>query len=237
MVVAMATPRKRAADDEPGKKPAARKAVAAAARNKTVAPNTRSRKRKADPKIAEDEARVRVVQWATTHGAPVKMLDGWNPDTGEWTQSSPIGEMLTDIAEGVHVTVAAKRWGINHITQLLSRCSDFAETAVEERDWVQMEARPFVDLHRAIEAREGGIEAEMVGVVVKKARSDAGTAMMFLGRRFPSRWREQQQILTTEDVDQRDEAVSRLLQDPNLAMQLAEIADWVEEQVTNDEAE
>lgn len=227
-------PRKTAAQRlAPAKKPAAKRAPKKAPA-KTAAKRV---PRKQAAKKVTDEQRVRVVTWATTHGAPVRMLEGWDPDTGEWETESPVGRMLQSIANGVHVYTAARRNSIPHMSQLMTRCSDFAETAVEERAFVPMEARPFVDLHRAIEHNESNIESLLVEVIVEKAKKDPSTAMLFLSRRFPSRWREQQQVLTVEDADARDAAVSALLSDPNVAMELARIAEKVEAQVATDEAE
>jgi hypothetical protein len=236
MVAGMAGP-------APRKKAAARPVTKKAAATKSATPRTKkppaktTAKRAAKAPKVTDAQRVRVVQWATTHGAPVRMLEGWNPETGEWSQDSPIGRMLTDIDNGIHVYTAARHNAIPHMSQLMTRCSDFAETAVEERAFIPIEALPFVDLHREIEHREADIESVLVKVIVDKARTDPHQAMLFLSRRFPSRWREQQQVLTVEDADARDAAVSSLLSDPNVAMQLARIAESVEQQVAADEAE
>ena len=218
------------AAEQPAEKAAPkRKAVP----RKKAAPVKRVAKKRAAKKAAPKQTpeQDRVVTWANSHGAPVVMLTGWNPDEGVWEGPSPIKNMLDDIRQGSHITTAARRWNIPQIAQLMSKCHDFASEAPENREYIPIEARPFVDLQRAIDLAEAASEIELTGVVYKKAKTDAATAMLFLGRRFPSRWREQQQVLTTEDVDERDALVSQLVSDPNTAMQLAAIADRVEGQV------
>lgn len=181
---------------------------------------------------AADEAKV--VLWAESHGAPVKLLVGWDPDTGKWDKASPVGMMLGLVQQANFPTVAARLAGINNLPGLLAKGNEYVDDLPEDRSYVPVDVRPFIDLVREMDIAESYIEQELVGVIRKGAMNDPKLALQFLSRRFGSRWREQQQIFTGEDVDERDKAVSEALQDPNTALGLAQIAHRIQDQVPAD---
>lgn len=177
-------------------------------------------------------AREQIVTWAIQHGAPTMLLVGWDPASGEWEQRSPVGEMLTYIANGAHVSVAARLAHLRHIGPLLQKGRDYAADAAEDRDFVPMEVRPFVDLIHAVDVREASLEVLIVGDIRRALREDPKLALQFLSRRFGDRWREQQSMYMPEDTDERDRQVSEALRDPNVALALAAAADAIDEHVS-----
>jgi hypothetical protein len=75
---------------------------------------------------------------------------------------------------------------------------------------------------------ESVAEADLVNRV-RAGANDPKIALALLSRRYASRWREQQQIFTGDQADERDRAVSEALQDPNTALALATIAHNIED--------
>lgn len=184
------------------------------------------------PKVTltpEQEAQARVVTWASAHGAPLLMLEGWDPDTGIWLPSSPVGKMMAMVSRGSHPTRAAAVVGLNSLNRLLARGAEYSVGAPENRDFIPIDVRPLIDLARQVQFAEALHEYTLVDIVQKGAKDDPKLALAMLGRRYGERWREQQSVFATELVDERDRAVSALIEmDPNTAMQLAKIADQVE---------
>jgi hypothetical protein len=222
------------ADRQPAKKAAAKKAAARTtpAAKKTPVTKTAAKKapRKAPAKKASPltNAQRLVVRWAVNHGAPIMLLDGWDPATGMWATTSPVGRMLQHVSDGSHVSVAAREAGIPYAERIVATGAEYGDGQPEDRDYIPIEVLPFIDFHRQVALAESGIEVELTSVVVTAARKDPAVAMQFLGRRFPARWREQQQVLTTGEVDERDAAITRAIEDPNVAMKLAEVAEHIE---------
>ena len=182
----------------------------------------------------EETPEHRVIQWATAHGAPVKMLIGWDPDTGMWDPKSPVGEMLGDLAHGAHIVVTGRRHGFHDMTELMYKGSEYAG-ASEDRSLIPIEVRPLVDLYHRVNYHESGAELDLSKSTYKKALGDGKLGLDFLGRRWPSRWREQQQISSLGEADERAAAISALVADPVHAMALAKMASTIEDQVEETE--
>lgn len=176
----------------------------------------------------------RVIKWATIYGAPVRMLTGWDPETGHWADGSPVALMLNDIAEGAHISVAGRRYGFHNMTELMFKGAEY-QTASEDRGHLPIEVQPLVDLYSLVNFHEAGAEIDLSTASYKKAMKDGRLGIEFLGRRWPSRWREQQQVSTAADADERETAISALISDPQAAMQLAEMASTIEDQVEDEE--
>lgn len=174
--------------------------------------------------------RERIVTWAENFGAPTTLLVGWNPDDGTWDPRSPVGMMLSAIAQrGAHITTAASLVGIHGIGSLIAKGHEYMVEAAEQREYIPIDTRPFIDLARQIERAEALIETELVKTVSKAAANDPKMALAMLGRRFPKRWREQQTIFTAEQQDERDAVVSSVISNPDTALELAAIAHRIED--------
>ncbi len=187
----------------------------------------------AEAKAAEQE---RVVVWAEQFGAPIAILQGWNIDDGTWHPQSPVGLMLQAIASrGAHITTAAQLGGLRNIMQLIARGHEYMVDAAEDRAYIPIDVRVFVDLVVQIEQAEALIEVELVKTVRDGAKTDPKIALAMLSRRFGQRWREQQAIFTADEHDERDAAVSKVLANPDAALALAEIAHEVEDTVQEHE--
>lgn len=191
----------------------------------------RAAKVKAD---AEPTPEAKVVQWATVHGAPVRLLEGWDPDTGEWSDGSPIGQVLHDVARGTHLAVTGKRHGFANMNELLLRGAEYGGMS-EDRAHIPIEVLPLVDLFTLVNYHESGAEIEMSNSVYDEALKNGKLGLDFLGRRWPSRWREQSSILAIDEDDLREAAVTALITDPATAMQLAAMAETVETSVEETE--
>lgn len=190
------------------------------------------RKRKSrdelDAEIRESRE-AKVVLWAETHGAPVALLVGWDPETGTWERGSPVATMLALIQEANFPTVAAKLAGLSNVPGLLAKGNEYMTDQPEDRAYIPVEVRPFIDLVREMDKAEAVCEVNIVKVVKGGALNDPKLGLAFLGRRFATRWREQQTIFTAEGVDERDKAISQAISDPNTAMALAQIGHAVED--------
>lgn len=190
-------------------------------------------KRKAKQE-AEPTPQEKVVQWATTHGAPTRLLVGWNPQTGTWEDESPVGQVLADVARGSHLVVTARRYGFADINSLMLSGAEYANQS-EDRELLPIEVLPMVDLFHQINYEEAGAEIELSNSVYEKAKKDGKLGLDFLSRRYPSRWREQQSISTVDEDDMREKAVSSLISDPATAMALAGMAAQVEDAIEDEE--
>lgn len=182
------------------------------------------------PSKAEKAQQEKVIRWATTFGAPIRILVGWNPDDGTWEEESPVAKMVRDIERGTHIGVAGRRWHLEGITEMQYKGAEFAAQS-EDRTQIPVEQRVFVDLYRAIEVAESGSEIELSTSVYDKALKDGKLGLDFLSRRWPNRWKEMQVISTLDEDDMRERAVSNLLSDPAKAMALAAMADDIEDEV------
>lgn len=197
-------------------------------------------KRRSKAEVAADKAaaeqaanEAKVVLWAESHGAPVRLLVGWNPDTGKWHPTSPVGQLLQLVQGNNFPSTAAKAVGITNLPVLVAKGNEYLVDAVEERSYVPVEVRPFIDLVRELDLAESVAEADLVNKV-RSASGDPKIALALLGRRYASRWREQQQIFTGDQADERDKAVSDALQDPNTALALAQVAHSIEDNASQD---
>lgn len=197
---------------------------------------TRKRRTKAQLEAEQRAAdQERIVAWADQHGAPISILSGWDPDTGTWANGSPIAQMLALIQGGNYLSTAAAAAGVKTIQQLVAKGAEYLVDAAEDRDYIDISVRPFVDLHRQIELAESLAEITLVQTVRNAAKNDPKYALSMLSRRFGQRWREQQAIFTGEETDERDAAVSQALTDPNFAMQLAALAHKLEDEAPSDD--
>lgn len=178
---------------------------------------------------ADTSGEERVLKWAVAYGAPIRLLEGWDPDAGTWTSTSPVGIALASIQQGMHTTVAAKLAGMSTLPTLVARGRDYDSTASEDRMQVPVEIRAFVDLARSADIAESLSEHALVKVVNKGAQTDPRLALALLARRFPTRWREQTAILQAEEIDERDAVITQAITDPSIAMQLAGLAHTIED--------
>jgi hypothetical protein len=199
------------------------------------APAKKAAAKKASAKKAAPTPEERVVQWAVTQGAPVRLIEGWDPDTGHWADGTPIAEILRKVGRGVAVTVAGRQHGFKDIQELLFRAAEMVTS--EDRLQIPIEVRPLTDLLEALDWSESDSEAEMTMSAYDKAMKDANPkhALDFLARRWPNRWREQQQITTGDDDAVRNKVISELVSDPATAMKLAELAESIEDGVEKKE--
>jgi hypothetical protein len=192
-------------------------------------------KRKTKAQLAAEKLQAdqeRVVAWSSQFGAPITILQGWDPDTGLWDALSPVGVMLNAIEQrGAHITVAAQLATVRNVGQLMARGYEYLVEAPEDRMYIPIDVRVFVDLVNEIEHAEAKVEVDLVKTVRSAARSDPKIALAMLSRRFGQRWREQQAIFTADEHDERDAAVSKVLANPDAALALAEIAHQVENEV------
>lgn len=188
------------------------------------------------PKDPMKVAGERLVTWATTFGAPVIILEGWNPEDGTWSGKSPVGILIAMVSRGTFVTTAAKNAGVRDISKLLSRGAEYAHDAPEERAFIPIDILPFIDIARQVELAEAYHEYTLTNTVNKAALNDPDLALKMLARRHAARWREQATIYTPDVTDERDKAISRLIaDDPAAAMALAALAHKIED-ATDDEA-
>ena len=186
------------------------------------------------PTKAEKTRQQKVIRWATTYGAPIRILVGWNPDDGTWEEESPVAKMARDIERGTHVNVAGRLHRIDDVPELVYKGAEFAGQS-ENRELIPVEQRVFVDLHRVVEMAESGAEIKLSNAVYEKALNDGKLGLDFLSRRWPNRWKEQPLVSTLDDDDMRERIVSKLIEDPATAMKLAEIADAIEDEVEDAE--
>jgi hypothetical protein len=186
------------------------------------------------PTKAEKARQTKVIKWATTYGAPIRILVGWNPDDGTWEEESPVAKMVRDIEKGTHIGVAGRRWHLEGITEMQYKGAEFAGTS-EDRMQIPVEQRVFVDLYRVIEVAESSSEIELSSSVYEKALKDGKLGLDFLSRRWPNRWKEMQVLSMLDEDDMRERAVSKLIQDPENAMALAAMADAIEDDVEDAE--
>lgn len=195
------------------------------------------RKRRTAAEVRADRAakaeadQARVVLWADTHGAPLVILEGWDPDSGQWATTSPLGQMIALVRGGNFVGVAASYVGLRSIGAMIAKGREYAVDVAEDRAFIPIDIRPFIDLVRQIELAEAGAEFTLVKIVRDGANTDPKMALAFLARRFGQRWREQQTIFTSDEVDERDKAISDALTDPNIALQLADTAHAIEDRL------
>lgn len=182
-------------------------------------------------RVEAEEAAQRIA-WSVAHGAPLTILDGWNPDTGTWAATSPVGKMLTFIGNGAHLPVAARLADVaaegGGIGRMQSKGAEYAAATVNGRMELEPDVRVFADLHRQITVAEAWLEVSTVSGVQNKLRNDPELALKFLARRFPARWREQNAILIAEESDGTDAAITQAILDPNVALHLAKVAESVE---------
>lgn len=183
---------------------------------------------------AEPTPQAKVIQWATAHGAPVRLLIGWDPASGDWADNSPIGDVLADIARGSHLTITGRRHGFHDMNSLLLRGAEYAN-ASEDRDHIPIEVLPLVDLFNLVNYHESGAEIELSSTVYDEALKNGKLGLDFLGRRWPARWREQQAISSIDEDDMREQAVTALIQDPATAVQLAAMAAKIEDDIETTE--
>ena len=172
----------------------------------------------------------KVLKWATSHGAPIRLLIGWNPDDGTWEKDSPVFDMVNDIEQGTHVSVAARRVTIDNIVDLQFKGAEYGDQS-EDRQHIPIDQRVFVDLHRSIERAEGDAESVLSNKVYEKALTDGKLGLDFLSRRWPTRWKEQPLIAMTNDDEVRSRAVAKLVEDPEAAMALARYAAQIEDDI------
>ena len=207
-----------AASKRPAKKTSAAK--------KTVAKKSTSSRRKSPAQRVKEE-RERAVEWMTQYRAPMNLLVGWDPDTGEWAEDSPVDVLLREITEkGSRVTAAAKKARIDWILDLLHTGRDAIHDASvsQDRALIPVGVRVFVDLARAIDDAEVEAENRVVGILFDKIADDPRLAIPFLERRFPDGWRPQDDRAVAAEYDPREAAINEMLDDPATAMKLAEIA-------------
>jgi hypothetical protein len=216
------------------KAPAKKKAAAKKAPAKKAAPRKRAAPRVSAKKKAAQET---AIHWAVAHGAPIAMLQGWNPNTGKWATASPIGRTLKSIeTEGVHLHTASVKHGARWIEDQVAKGREYLADAEvsEDRMLVPIEIRPFVDLALLIDGAEAIAETTVVARAFLEGQSDARIGLQYLGRRFPTRWKDQQDLHATIEHDPREAAVGRLMEDPNTALKLAEFAREAEERAAAD---
>lgn len=175
----------------------------------------------------ENDERQRRVTWSVTYGAPIMILDGYDPDTGTWSPTSPIGRILTFVGNGSHLGVAANLAGVYRISNLYARGAEYDAEAADRTD-LEPDERVFADLFRQITIAESFFEVNTVANITKRLNADPDLAMKFLARRFPARWREQTAMLFPEERDLTDDAITNAISDPNVAMHLAAVAASVE---------
>lgn len=201
---------------KPAKKAAPRKKAAA-----KKAPRLTAAQR------AELEERNRALQWSAEYAAPMRFIEGWDPDTGKWAEDSPVDLLLQKIGKGLHRRPAAGYAGIDNLDRLLSRGNDYrnSDGASEDRSLIPIEVRPFVDLSNALRYAEAALHASKVEILAEKADEDMNVMLRYLARRFPDEWREQQEIITEAETDPRHAAMREVMRDPNNALKMAEIAE------------
>jgi hypothetical protein len=201
-------------DQPPAKKPRKKPAAKKAAPRQTAA---------AKKRVTEQE---RALNWSVQHSAPLTILIGWDPDTGEWVPGSPIGDMLDRIGRGGTVHAAARVTRLRRLEDLVAKGREYLSDPLlsEDRMLIPIDIRPFVDLAAAVAAAESETELSAGEKVYAAIDKDPRLGLSWLARRFPDRWAEQQQLFARVDYDPRDRAVSELLDDPNTAMQMAEFA-------------
>lgn len=189
--------------------------------------------RKANQRAQGPDPETKIIRWATVHGAPTRLLIGWDPDTGDWSAGSPIRNLLDDLEAGAPITTTARRHGFWSFNETLMKGGEYAANS-EDRTKLPVDIRPIVDLYVAVNGSEAQAETDLVRSTYHKAMKDGRLGLEFLGRRWPNRWREQQ-TLTVDEADEREAAISALVSDPATAMQLAEMAGKIEDQVEETE--
>ncbi len=183
---------------------------------------------------ADRERDEKVIRWATSHGAPIRILIGWDPESGVWADDSPVADLLDDITQGTHVSVAARRYTIENIVDLQFKGAEFGDQS-EDRSHIPIDQRVFVDLYRQIEAAESEAERKLSNKVYEKALDDGRLGLDYLSRRWPTRWKEQPLIAMTNDDEVRSRAVAKLVEDPEAAMALARYAAQIEDDIEAEE--
>lgn len=133
-------------------------------------------------------------------GRPSKILDGWNPDTGEWDETSIPGKLLAAIRGGNYREVAARWAGVDpgNLRRWMSRGAEHAEDrSISAAD------RPYVLFRAAVERAETAYEIEAV-LRMTRAAETPESILRILGRRHPERWganREQLNVNLSGQVD------------------------------------
>jgi hypothetical protein len=186
-----------------------------------------------DPEL---EAQERALTWAASQGAPILVLDGWDPDTGTWEEGSPIAAMLDTMRRSAAPpALAAKLHGVRGIDELVHKGRDlFANpNTSEDRRLVPIEVRPFLDLARQVDRVEAEVEIEVIRFIYEAASQDPKLSLRFLEKRFPQRWSGRHvptvtvEPTMTVERDRRWRAIDRVMEDPEVADQLAQMARWV----------
>jgi hypothetical protein len=198
-----------------------------------------TKKQPEGPTVEEEQERA--LQWAVTQNAPLSFLQGWNPDSGDWADGSPVRDMLDDLLRrGGHLATTARRHDVRRITDLVSRGREYLagdSEVPERREDIPIEVRPFVDLAQLVNKAESEVELTAVESLYEGAIDDAKVAALFLARRFPDRWREQSELHSLIETDPRELAMHELLSDPNAAVQVAAFARLVEKRGAEIESE
>lgn len=172
---------------------------------------------------AEQDAALR---WAVNYRAPLKFLEGWDPKTGTWAKESKVAKIIADVGEGATLTSAAREHGLKRAKDLIEQGREYLadETVSEDRTLIPLEVRAFTDFVELFDEAEGAHQNRLVKFLNEKALEDPRFGLAFLARRHPDEWREQQEIHTTTEMDPRRKAVNRLLQDPKVALEMADFA-------------
>lgn len=212
----------------PRKRPAKK-----AAAKKKAAPKRQTAAQK--KKQAAQEA---ALQWAVTFGAPLGFLDGWDPETGEWAEKSKVAAILDDVRQGTRPLTASRQHRLERLPNMVAKGRELmAEGVSENRDLIPIEVRPFVDLAIEMQAAEAEAEGWISRTVFAAIAKDPRLGLTFLARRWPDGWGEKQELFAQVEFDPRRAAVKEMMQDPNVARQLAELSRQASERAAQIELE
>jgi hypothetical protein len=163
-----------------------------------------------------------------------RILDGWDYVTGTWATGSPVARILDMIRAGNHPKIAAAFGGIKGAT-LATWLSYGQEFIPSDDEFLRAEVVPemlvYVDFLIQVETAAASSEMELVTIVRRAALKDGRLALDLLDRRFPERWRKQRELTVhaTNDVDPRNLVIDRVVQDPNMAFALGQLAHRIED--------
>lgn len=161
-----------------------------------------------------------------------KLINGWNPDTGKWSQDESMGvvpRMFGNLRRGAGETNAALNAGVSYqaVHGWREKGKEIARnTAATERMELAMQDRIYVDFAIELATAIATHETDLVEIISQGAVNDPDLALKILSRRH-THWREQKGVDVTskgESVVVQDNIARILTENPEIAAKGEELA-------------